>query len=59
MSKGVTPDAAELQATVSQLRREVINLESVIHYAEQIGDYPDWDFIRAIHPDVNWASIDA
>ena len=57
--KKVEPTVAELQATVAQLRRTIINLEIAIYSAEQAGDYPDWDFIRAMHPDVDWASVDA
>ncbi len=53
------PDVAELRATITKLRREVINLELVISSAESQGDYCDWDLIRSMHPDVNWASIDA
>lgn len=59
MSKTVDPDVAELLATISRLQRDVINLEIVISSAESQGDYCDWDFIRAMHPDVNWTSIDA
>lgn len=57
--KKVEPDVAELQATIAQLRRKIVHLEVAIWSAEQAGDYPDWDFIRASHPDVDWASVDA
>jgi hypothetical protein len=59
LSKTVPPDVAELQATITQLRREIFNLEIVISSAESQGDYCDWDLVRAMHPEVNWASIDA
>jgi hypothetical protein len=57
--KKVEPTVAELQATITQLRRKIIHLEVAIYSAEKSGDYPDWDFIRAMHPDVDWASVDA
>lgn len=57
--KKVEPDVAELQATIAQLRRQIISLEVAIYSAEQAGDYPDWEFIRASHSDVDWASVDA
>ncbi len=53
------PTVAELQAEISRLRRKVIHLEVAISSAESYGDYPDWDLIRAMHPDVDWASVDA
>jgi hypothetical protein len=57
--KKVEPTVSELQATIAQLRRTIIHLEVAIYSAEQAGDYPDWEFIRAMHPDVDWASVDA
>ena len=57
--KKVEPPVAELQAEITQLRRKIIHLEVAIYSAEQAGDYPDWEFIRAMHPDVDWASVDA
>jgi hypothetical protein len=57
--KKVEPTVADLQAENAQLRRKIIHLEVALHSAEQMGDYPDWDFFRAMHPDVDWASVDA
>ena len=57
--KKIEPNVAELQATIAQLRRKVIDLELAIFSAERAGDCPDWDYIRATYPEVDWASIDA
>ena len=53
------PSVAELQETISQLQRKVSSLEVALWSAEQMGDYPDWHFFRAMHPNVDWASVDA